>query len=194
MILRKFALLFSYIFHPMIISLAAFWILIFFNSLQSPKANIILFTCFLFSNLIPIITVIILRKSGKLSDIDASIKEQRILPLTLGIIYSLLGFLALYSVEAEKIVQGLMFCYMTNSIIMLGITRYWKISIHAMGVTGPIAALWVQGYQFPIIMSVIILCVGASRIILKAHNPAQVYTGAALGFLLTFTQLHLFFL
>jgi len=178
----------------MIISLITFWILIFFNSLQSPNANIVLFTCFLFSNLIPIITVIILRKSGKLSDIDASIREQRILPLRLGIIYSLIGFLALYSLNADKIVQGLMFCYITNSIVILGITRYWKISIHAMGVAGPIAALWVQGYQFPIIMCIIILCVGTSRIILKAHNPAQVYTGTALGFLLTFTQLHLFFI
>lgn len=190
---RNFAQFCSYTFHPMTISLLAFWALIFHNPGTSSNRYLVLFTCFMISNFIPIITVLILRKKGLLTDIDASQKEQRILPLTLGVLYSGIGFLILRYLNADMIVQGLMFCYMTNSIVTMGITRYWKISIHAMGLTGPIAALWVFGFHFPIYMVIVVICVGISRIILKAHTPAQVFSGAALGFLLTFSQLLLFF-
>ena len=190
---RNCALFFSYSFHPMTVSLLAFWALIFHNPDTLSNRYLVLFTCLLISNLIPIITVLILKKKGLITDIDASQKEQRILPLTLGVIYSGIGFLILRYLNADMIVQGLMFCYMTNSIITLSITRYWKISIHTMGLTAPFAALWVHGYQFPVLMVIIVICVGISRIILKAHSPAQVFTGAALGFLLTFSQLLVFF-
>ncbi len=191
---RHFAHLFSYAFHPMIISLLAFWILIYFPSEKSLNAELIFSICFVFSILIPIITVLILRKKGLLTDIDASEKDQRILPLTLGILYSGMGFSILYFLNADMIVQGLMFCFMINTLVTMCITRFWKISIHAIGVTGPAAALWIQGFQFPILMAALIICVGISRIILKAHTPVQVFAGAVLGFTLTYTQLKLFFI
>ena len=111
-----------------------FYILLFAHEPISHNALSVLFVCFIFSTFIPITTVLILKKIGKISDLDASQKEQRIFPLMLGILYSGLGFLTLTLLHADALVRGLMFCYMTNTIITIIITRYWKISIHAMGI------------------------------------------------------------
>ena len=52
-----------------------------------------------------------------------------------------------------------MFCYAINTAIVWGITIYWKISIHMVGIGGPIIALWFL-FNHPIIMGVIIILVG----------------------------------
>ena len=137
--------------------------------------------------------MLILKKTGIISDLDASQKEQRIYPLMLGILYSGLGFLVLTLLQADALVRGLMFCYMTNTIITIIITRYWKISIHAMGIGGPIAVLWIAGFQYPIIRFIILLSVSYARVILKAHSINQVTAGSIAGLILTYAQLHLFF-
>ena len=190
---RLLASIISFIFHPMLISLAAFMLLIYSSNPIPDNANSILAICFIFSNLIPIATVLILKKTGIISDLDASQKEQRIYPLMLGILYSGLGFLVLTLLQADALVRGLMFCYMTNTIITIIITRYWKISIHAMGISGPIAALWIAGFQYPIIGFIILLSVSYARVILKAHSINQVTAGSIAGLILTYAQLHLFF-
>ena len=191
---RLLASIISFIFHPMLISLAAFSLLIYSSNPIPENANSILAICFVFSNLIPIATVLILKKRGIISDLDASQKEQRIFPLMLGILYSGLGFLTLTLLHADALVRGLMFCYMTNTIITIIITRYWKISIHAMGVGGPIAVLWLAEFQYPIPALLILIAVSYSRVILKAHTILQAVAGALLGLVLTYSQLNFFFM
>ncbi len=190
----KFALAVSFIFHPMIISLAVFSVLIFSGISSTVNPYLVLLTCFVFSNLIPITTVVILKLSGRIDDLDASIKDQRLFPLTLGIGYTALGFISLTLLNANPLTQGLMFCYMTNTVLTLLINRFWKISIHSMGVSGPAAALWANGNHYPFLMISFIVLVSYSRVILKAHTPAQVFAGALLGLCSTYLQLQLFFL
>ena len=192
---RPFASIISILFHPMIISLVAFYLLLFDGCvLLNYNAAKVLMVCFIFSNLIPIITVLILKKIGKISDLDASNKEQRFLPLTLGIVYSGIAFLMLTYMKADPLVRGLMFCYMTNTLMTIIITKYWKISIHAMGVAEPLAALWIAGFQFPLIAIAILVSVSYSRVLLKAHTGLQVTAGSIAGFVLTYGQLYFFFI
>ena len=178
----------------MIISLLVYIILIYDNPIIHPNAGEILTTCFLFSNLIPIITIIVLQRYGIISDLDASIREQRIMPLCLGVLYAAIGFIVLTLQNADAIVRGLMFCFITNTVIIIIITRYWKISIHTMGVAGLLAALWVNGEQSPLIMGLILVVVASARVVLKAHNISQVIVGSFLGMILTYVQLHFIFI
>ena len=173
----------------MLISFFTFWILIFDHTQLSDNANQIFFFCFLFSNLIPLITVILLKKMGKIDDMDASKKEQRFLPLLLGIFYAGVGFMVLSNLDAQGLVRGLMFCFMTNTVIIIIITKYWKISIHAMGIAGPLTALWIHGFHSYIIIISIAIMLGWSRVNLRAHNITQVLAGYFLGTLLTWAQL-----
>ena len=178
----------------MIISLLVYIILIYGNPIIHPNAGGILTTCFLFSNLIPIITIIVLQKYGIISDLDASIRKQRIMPLSLGVLYAAIGFIVLTLQNADAIVRGLMFCFITNTVIIILITRYWKISIHTMGVAGLLAVLWVNGEHSPLIMGFILMLVASARVVLKAHNISQVIVGSFLGMILTYVQLHFIFI
>ena len=100
-----FALIVSFLFHPMIISLGVFAVLIFNGISSIGNPYFIFFTCFIFSNLIPITTVFILKYSGRIDDLDASVKDQRQFPLILGIGYAGLGFCALTLLNSTRLTQ-----------------------------------------------------------------------------------------
>jgi hypothetical protein len=68
-------------------------------------------------------------------------KEDRTSPLLMAIISYLMGVIVLHTVHAPPITTALMFCYFSNTIIVLLISKYWKISIHSLGVAGPSAAI-----------------------------------------------------
>tara|TARA_Y100001980_G_C14544048_1_gene323028 strand:+ start:923 stop:1504 length:582 start_codon:yes stop_codon:yes gene_type:complete len=193
-VLKYFSIFISIIFHPLIISAYTFYILVYQIEDNLSNKNNIFFICLIFSNIIPIITVLYLKYKKIISDLDASIKEHRILPLSLGVVYASLGFIFLYNIQANLYVQGLMFSYITNSIIIILITKYWKISIHAIGVTGPFAVLYLFGYKYITLMILITILVCAARIILNAHDFKQVIIGSIFGFLSTFLQINIYFL
>ena len=178
----------------MIFSLLVFTIIIFDNTIIHSSAHSILLTCFLFSNVLPIITLLFLQKKGIISDLDASIRQERIMPLFLGVVYAVLGFLSLHIQEAGMLIKGLMFCTITNTIVIIIITQYWKISIHTMGVSGLLSVLWIHGLEYPVIMLIILLLVSTSRVIMKAHTIPQVTIGSLLGLILTLIQIHYFFI
>ena len=192
--LKYFSIFISIIFHPLIISAYTFYILVYQIEDNLSNKNNIFFICLIFSNIIPIITVLYLKYKKIISDLDASIKEHRILPLSLGVVYASLGFIFLYNIQANVYVQGLMFSYITNSIIIILITKYWKISIHAIGVTGPFAVLYLFDYKYITLMILITILVCAARIILNAHDFKQVTIGSIFGFLSTFLQINIYFL
>ena len=190
----RFANIISFGLHPMVISTVAFGILIYMAMPSPENPNLIFFISFIFSTALPISTVIILNKKGIVSNIDVPIKEQRVQPLALGIIYYAIGFIILVQLNSPKLVQGLMFCYCMNTVLVWLITKYWKISIHAIGLAGPLTALWIMGYHFPIIMMCLTVLVSISRIILNAHTIVQVTTGLIIGVVSTYMQFQLLFL
>jgi membrane-associated phospholipid phosphatase len=87
-----------------------------------------------------------------------------------------------------------MFCYALNTAIVWRITKYWKISIHLVGIGGPVVALWIHGYKFPILMAITIFIIAISRVRLGAHTVAQVIAGTALAIILAYLELSYLFL
>jgi len=57
-----------------------------------------------------------------------------------------------------------------------------------------LVALWFHGIQYPFGMAASLALVCMSRIILKAHTPLQVLTGAGLAMSLAYIELSLLFL
>ena len=147
-----------------------------------------------FSTFIPFITFIFLKKVKLISDYNISRKEERIKPLLISSFYLLLGFLLLSYSNSKAIIQGLMFCYCLNTIFTAIITKFWKISLHAISIAGPLTALWINGLNYPITMLLIIIVVCLSRFILGAHTLPQVIAGASFAFILTYFELQILFI
>lgn len=117
--------------------------------------------------------------------------RERLVVLGLGAIGYSFGVATLVAVGSPILVTLLMFCYATNTLVLLAINLYWRASAHAMGVAGPTIAL-VFGVGVPgALLSLLLPFVGWSRIQLKAHTLSQVVVGAALGYVLTGTQIAL---
>jgi membrane-associated phospholipid phosphatase len=159
------------------------------NNLYQKLVTII--TAFVFGFALQIILFVFLRKMGKIIDIDASVKEERTVPFLISIIFYIIGLVILVQNHVNLISTAFWFCYITNTFIVVIINRKWKISAHAAGAAGPLAAIFsvlgTNGLWFMFLFFVI----GWARIKLKCHNFLQVIAGGILGFVSTYIQIHL---
>ena len=192
-LLNTFSKLISIIINPLLVAPLSFAILIYLDASLEMK-HIFFSISVLFTNILPLITIYNFIRLGKISSFDAPIKEQRIELLAIAAIYNAVGFMLLWYLGAPTIVNGLMFCYAVNTAIVWRITMTWKISIHMIGLGGPIVALWLAGYKYPLLMGTALVAVGASRLFLKAHTFSQIIVGTILAMGLAYFELTYLFL
>jgi membrane-associated phospholipid phosphatase len=74
------------------------------------------------------------------------------------------------------------------------ITRWWKISTHAFGITGPFAAMFLLFGLAPLPYLIVVPLVWWARVYLRAHTMAQVLAGATLAVASTLAVFRLFHL
>ena len=191
--MKKAASIISIILHPFSLSPTVFTILTFENKLTTVNSFHYTITL-LFSTIFPFITFLILKRLKHISDYNILIRSERIMPLFLSSVYFLLGFLILWYFNAAIMVQGLMFCYTINTLLVALITKFWKISLHAITISGPLTALWIQGFHYPIAMSSLIFFVCLARWFLKAHTKTQVLGGTLFAIIFTYFELYFIFL
>lgn len=188
--MRKIANLFSLILHPFIVELTTFS----FLSLSLAKNNLLIIFLSIIPAFLVLFSAIYLKYIGQLSDYNGKIREERLLLISLSVIYHGLGFLLLQFFNSPLIVQGLMFCYSLNTAFVWIITTKWKISIHTIGLGGPLVALYISGIHYPIFMFSLILILCISRLILKVHTPMQVLIGTLFSISFAYLQLKYLFL
>ncbi len=148
-------------------------------------------TC-LCSSLIVSGFVVYLAATKQVGSVELDLREERRKPFLVGLVSYSVGFIALYKLNAPPIVVWLMFSSLTTTLVMQLITRWWKVSIHATGISGTLAA-W--AFHFGAVVYpwfVLVPIVGAARVILHKHTTAQVIVGSLLGALFTAVQLWYF--
>ena len=158
-------------------------------SQQPPNAPTLLLVAIIFGALLPLSSTYYLVRRGIIPDIYASVRETRTEPFLWAMASYLLGVTVLLYFNAPLAVTALMACYFGNAIIMLIITLRWKISIHTVGVSGPITALVFQLGTKMIPLFFILFPVAWARVELEAHSKRQVAAGAILSGLLTWFQM-----
>lgn len=158
-------------------------------SQQPPNASMLILIATMFGAILPLSSTYYLVRRGIIPDIYASIRETRTEPFLWAMASYLLGVTVLLYFNAPLAVTALMACYFGNAVIMLTITLRWKISIHTVGVSGPITALVFQLGAKMIPLFFILFPVAWARVELKAHNKRQVAAGAILSGLLTWVQM-----
>jgi membrane-associated phospholipid phosphatase len=143
-----------------------------------------------FVSLLPIITSYLWIKRKNL-EVDMPKRQDRIYPLLLVILSYIIGVLVLYNLGAPQLTTVLMICYLSNTVVVLLFSLFWKISIHAMGIAGPATAI-IYLFGWPgLLFSLLVPFVIWSRLYLKRHTPAQLITGTFMGYFLTATQIYL---
>jgi membrane-associated phospholipid phosphatase len=193
-LMERIAQVISAILHPLILPAIAFTLLVIVDPNPDSLHKLIMISvAIVFSVVLVPAYIFFLKHKGVVDSADIVVREQRINPLTMGAVSYFIGFLLLNFIGASSLVQGLMFCYATNTLLVVLITNWWKVSVHTTAISGPLVVL---AYQFGSVVLPffgLIPLVGASRLILKRHTLAQVLVGAAIDILLTALQIQLFF-
>ena len=148
----------------------------------------------LFGTVFPALYVLRLKRRGEIGEWDVQDRNLRLKPLAWGVASYLLGFTLMALAGARGIPLGLMFCYATNTLVVLVVTRWWKISVHALGISGPLAACHMAFGAAVYPWWGLLPLVAASRVYLGRHTVMQVTAGALLGLMLTVAQIQWLFI
>jgi uncharacterized membrane protein len=187
---NKAAEVISAILSAPLIAIYTFAVLIY---LKRPSSPILLLTIsFLFGAILPLATIIYMAKKGIIPDINASDRQTRMKPFIAALISYLIGVITLMLVGAPQILITLMVCYFVNSLVMMAITRVWKISLHASGIAGPATFLVHELGLTMLPFFMLLIPTVWARIKLGEHDLNQVMAGALLTIGLTLMQLELF--
>lgn len=191
---RSNAKLISAALHPLLTPAVGFLMLITTNERLNLTEKVISTAIAVsFSCLFPIASLWYLLQKGTVESIDVVVREQRPWPLTLASVNYFVGFLLLSSVQAPELVQGLMFCYGTNTLVVALITFWWKVSVHTTAMSALLVALTYSFGPWVLPFFLLVSLVGISRVVLNRHTVSQVIVGGLLGLVLTAIQIQLFF-
>ena len=191
---KIFGLIVSYLLHPMLISFCTFWYLIYYSPIINEEKNSVFFICLTFSTILPIVFFLILKNKNLITDLNASKKEERLLPMAFGALFFLVGFIILRTMNVPLLIQGIMFCGLMNTILAWLITKHWKISIHALSLSTSVTIFWIFGYKYFVVSIGLLFLVTIARIFSNAHNLLQIIAGILTGFISTFIYYNILFI
>ena len=178
---RDLARSLSTIFNPFLTAFALFAILAHIGAKETVEFWRLLFVSTFFVSLGPMLYVFWLYATDRISDLDMSVREQREMVFSAFVIFDAFGVAVLWLMHAPRLMIAAMLGYLASTLIVQYITRYWKISTHALGITAPLAALTLLYGRQPLPFLVLIPMVCWARVYLKAHTLMQVLAGAALA-------------
>jgi membrane-associated phospholipid phosphatase len=178
---RDLARILSTIFNPFLTALALFVILAGVTAKSTDDFWRLLFLSTFFTSLGPMLYVFWLYSTDRISDLDMSVRHERESVFGAFVVFYLLGTIALYFTHSPTLLVAAMAGYTLSTFVVQYITRYWKISTHALGITAPLMALTLIYGRGPLPFLILIPMVCWARVYLKAHTLAQVVAGAALG-------------
>jgi membrane-associated phospholipid phosphatase len=191
--MSKNARLVSEVFNPLINPIVTFLILALDDQEQTTQRIFLNWgVAITFASGLIFLYIAYLKQKRAIDSTELIIREQRISPLTFAVLSYALGFGVLTLLNAPWLMRGLMFCYATNTMVVLMITRRWKISIHTTGIAGPLVALTYQFGWMLLPLYILIPIVGLSRVKMHRHTHLQVLAGGILGVAMTIVQLYYF--
>ncbi|HEV7179284.1 MAG TPA: phosphatase PAP2 family protein [Candidatus Baltobacteraceae bacterium] len=189
---RDLARILSTIFNPFLTALALFVILAHASARGTFDFWWLLLLSTFFTSLGPMIYVFWLYGTDRISDLDMSVRHEREAVFGSFVIFYLLGTIAMWLTHAPRLMIAALAAYTVSTLIVQYITRYWKISTHALGITAPLVALTLLYGSDTLPFLILIPMICWARVYLKAHTLLQVIAGAALALCSTVLFFHLF--
>lgn len=190
----EFARSLSTIFNPFLCVTALFVIVSHVYSSSTARFWELSFAALFFFTIAPVLCIFYLYLSGRISDFDMSDRWERRRAFLSFVIVDLAAAAVLTLSHAPVPLVAIAWGYFGATVVIMLITRWWKISTHAFGITGPFAVMFVLFGLAPLPYVAIVPLVWWARVYLRAHTVAQVVAGAALAVISTYVVFRLFHL
>ncbi|GAC1394081.1 MAG: phosphatase PAP2 family protein [Ktedonobacteraceae bacterium] len=133
----------------------------------------------------PMIYVLVGVQMGKFTDADVSVRSQRTGPFLFGIASALAGLGTLFFAHGPKNLQTLLLITVVSGVVMMIVTLWWKISIHASSLAAAVTLLTALYGSVILPLFVLLAAVCWSRIVLRRHTLGQVIAGSLVSIALT---------
>jgi membrane-associated phospholipid phosphatase len=171
----------STVLSPSVVSLPAVFLVALHNVSNALLA--IGYTCLtlLFISVGPMAYIIVGVKLGKFTDIDVSKRSQRSGPFIFGLLSAFLGLVVLTLTHGPKNLQTVLMLLIISGLLMMVITFWWKISIHASSLAGTVTVLAYLYGNIVLPAYLLVILVGWSRVVLRRHTTTQVLAGSLLS-------------
>ena len=135
----------------------------------------------LFASFVPFLYIVRGVRRGRLTDHHVRVREQRRLPLLVGVGSVVIGLTLLALWGAPRELVALVASMVVGLASSLLVTLVWKISIHTAVVAGAITIL-VLVFGWPLLaLAPLAALVCWARVAVRDHTPAQTVAGVALG-------------
>ncbi|PIB37222.1 hypothetical protein BFP72_18320 [Reichenbachiella sp. 5M10] len=198
----SFGQVISQVFHPLLVPTMTFCILFLFSpQLIQPLSAMSLPFLFITTFIIPMISISILRVSGSISSLRMDKREERLVPFTfIALFFGMTTYLFIYKVGVNDLVATIFISTTVLILVLTVVTSWFKISIHAAGMSGMCGYLLALCYRVPgseliyPLLAVVVLAglVMTARLQVNAHRPAEVLAGFVIGLLICFSALYWF--
>ena len=140
---------------------------------------------------LPLTTLFFLIQSGRVSSLEISNHKERSAPLFMTALWMGLGYYTLKNILVfSPIIKAELIGAISIILIASIISKYWKISLHLLGVGGLVGVLIALEVLYGNLKSLIIILIFLSAILAmarikeKAHNYTQVYVGFLVGLII----------
>ena len=135
----------------------------------------------LFASFVPFLYIVRGVRRGRLTDHHVRVREQRRLPLLVGVASVVIGLTLLALWGAPRELVALVASMVVGLASSLLVTLVWKISIHTAVVAGAITIL-VLVFGWPLlVLAPLAALVCWARVAVRDHTPAQTVAGVVLG-------------
>lgn len=136
----------------------------------------------LFCGVVPYGVILAGVRAGRITDRHVVRRDQRVVPLALAFGSVVAGVAALIVFGAPPPVVVLLLGMLGALVVIVPITVFWKISLHAAVAAGVATALTVTfGPYAGAVGWPLVPLVGAARVALRVHTVGQVIAGALVG-------------
>ena len=153
----------------------------------SNQLDIIIIGVMIFTLLFPLLSILYLLYTDRIKSLQLEERKERILPITITIIWMLIGYYFLANIlNYAPIIKTIYLGMIATLFTTLLITKYWKISLHMAAIGGcfgvflSIQSIYGEVINYVILILMLSGLLGYSRAILKAHNMQQIYSSKLL--------------
>jgi len=146
---------------------------------------------FIFCVLLPFLYLVYLKSNKLVESLDVPNRNQRTTPYLLAAASYAIGLVLLVWYGAPWPLVALLVCYLGNTLFILSVNLFWKISAHAMGVGAVVTGFGLVISPLYFWGILLLPIVSWSRITLDMHSRGQVIAGSVLSVILTSVQFEL---
>ena len=179
--LDRIAVTISVLFSPFLLPIASILLIVHISVTTLQQGLLWMVIVILFANVLPMLFIFILFRSGQLSDFRLTVREQRAKPLMFSLVSALVGSGILHIVSAPREIVWLCVACVINGVVLTLITQVWKISFHSGVAAGCMTGLATLISSQLVCLFILLPFIAWARVHRKRHTFLQTIVAAPIA-------------